>query len=303
MTVPEIQLHSTLRPLSRLIYGAWRLADDTDTSDRHIQAKIEACLAQGIHTFDHADIYGDYQCESLFGRAFAGMTEYRSICRHITKCDIALKSSQFPTRRVKHYDTSARYITDSVETSLSRLGLEQLDVVLIHRPDPLMDPAETGAALDALIDSGKTVAVGVSNFRPWDWALLQQSMRHPLITNQIEISLLHHTPLTNGDLASLQTQGVHPMAWSPLAGGQLFQAEHPVGRRLMPQLKALAETCQVEPSAVALAWLLAHPAGIVPIVGTNALSRIQTLSQCFEVTLDRETWFELYELALGHEVP
>jgi len=303
MNIPEIQFHNTLRPMSRLIYGAWRLADDSDTSDRHIQAKIEACLVQGIHTFDHADIYGDYRCESLFGRAFAAMHDARALCRHITKCDIALKSAQFPARRVKHYDTTAGYITTSVENSLSRLGLQQLDLVLIHRPDPLMNAAETGAALDALIDSGKTKAVGVSNFRPWDWALLQSRMRHPLVTNQIEISLIHHMPMTNGDLASLQTLGVHPMAWSPLAGGQLFDPTHPVGRRVLPRLTALAGQWQVEPSALALAWLLAHPAGIVPIVGTNALSRIERLNECFSVRMDRETWFELYELALGHEVP
>ena len=294
-------LSSSGLEFSRLIYGAWRLADDPDTSKTHIQAKIEACLEIGMTTFDHADIYGDYQCERLFGQAFKEMSDAHGITQHVTKCDIALISEQFPQRRVKYYDTSAAYIQRSVENSLDLTGVEVMDLVLIHRPDPMMNADETGAALDALIDSGKTRAVGVSNFAVRDWELLQSRMRHPLQTNQIEISLLANQALTNGDLAFLQQHRVNPMAWSPLGGGALF-GDSPAAQRLKPALDAHAQAAGVDPAAVALAWLLAHPAGIFPVIGSNNIDRIRSSADALKVNLSRHDWFELYELARGHEV-
>ena len=176
---------------------------------------------------------------------------------------------------------------------------EQLDLLLIHRPDPLMDHRETGAALDALVASGKVRAVGVSNFRPYDWDLLQSGMATRLVSNQIELSLKAHAAFTNGDIAHLQRLGVAPMAWSPLAGGQLL-AEAP--EELRKRMAELGAAQGVEWSAVAVAWLLRHPARIMPVLGTNNLARIATLSDCTRVEMDRQTWFELYSLALGHEV-
>lgn len=287
---------------SRLVYGAWRLADDADRSKANVQAKIEACLDVGMTTFDHADIYGDYECETLFGEAFREMTDAHSLTQHITKCDIALVSEKFPARTVKYYDTSAAYIEQSVNTSLTRCGVEQMDVVLIHRPDPFMDADETGAMLDALVDAGKTKAVGVSNFKAQDYHLLQSRMKHPLVTNQIEISLIHNQAMTNGDLAFLQQHRVTPMAWSPLAGGDLF-GNGESAARVRPRLEQHAQEQGVDISAVALAWLLAHPAGIVPVIGTNNIDRIRASADAVKVELSRHDWFELYELANGHEVP
>lgn len=288
--------------ISQLVYGAWRLADDSDTSLKHVQAKIEACIDVGMTTFDHADIYGDYSCETLFGQAFKDMTDARAVAQHVSKCDVALLSDKFPTRKVKHYDTTAAYVTQSAETSLQRLGIEALDLLLIHRPDPLMNADETGAALDALVDSGKVKNVGVSNFKPWDFSLLQSRMKHPLVANQIEISLLANACFTNGDLAHAQEHRITPMAWSPLAGGALF-GDSPAATRVMARLTEIADAQSVDTTAVALAWLLAHPAGIVPVIGTNNLARISASARALDVSLSREDWFELYELANGHEVP
>lgn len=291
-------------PMSRLIYGVWRLADDHDTSLTHALHKIEACLDQGITTFDHADIYGDYECEALFGRALHGHNALKQKMQIITKCDIMLMSpDKFPSRKVKHYDTSAGHIRDSVENSLHRLGVDVIDMLLIHRPDPFMNHNETGATLDALVAEGKVRGVGVSNFMPWDIDLLQAGMKSPLLTNQIEINLINKSAFTNGQLACAQRLGRPTMAWSPLGGGALFHPGSEVGKRVLPRLNTIADQSGVAAEAVALAWLLAHPAHIMPVVGTNSLSRIARIKDALTVTIDRETWFELWTLAEGKEVP
>ena len=288
--------------LSRLVYGMWRLGDDADTSPAHVQAKVEACLAQGISTMDQADIYGGYEAEAILGAAFRAAPGLRDKVELVTKCDIVAPVGKYASARVKHYDTSARHIRASVEASLTHMATDHIDLLLIHRPDPMMDPHETGAALDALVTEGKVRAVGVSNFRPWDWDLLQSAMATQLCTNQIEMSLIARDSFTNGDLAHLQRLGVPPMAWSPLAGGGLF-GEGDAATRLRPHLERHATAQGVGTDAVAIAWLLAHPARILPVLGTNSLERIARIADATRVTLSREDWFELWTAAAGQEVP
>lgn len=294
----RINLTSDLS-LSRLVYGMWRLGDYIDTSTAHIQKKIETCLEHGITTMDQADIYGDYGAEALLGECLKFAPQLRDQIEIVTKCDIVAPVGRYASARVKHYDTSRAHIEASVEHSLKLMNIEQIDLLLLHRPDPLMDHVETGAALDGLIDSGKVKAVGVSNFRPWDWSLLQSAMDTHLATNQIEMSVLANDAFTNGDLAFLQEHGVSPMAWSPLAGGKLFDDKNAA---LNTKLSTIAIEQNVEASAVAVAWLLAHPAKIIPILGTNNLDRISRMAAATRVSVDRQTWFELYSLALGREV-
>lgn len=285
--------------LSRLIYGMWRLGDDPDTSPAHVQAKIEACLAQGITSFDQADIYGGYTAEAILGNALRAAPGLRDQMQIVTKCDIIAPAGRHSAARVKYYDTSAAHITASVDASLRDMSIDTIDLLLIHRPDPLMDHHETGAALDDLVASGKLRAVGVSNFRPWDMRLLQSGMKTRLVSNQIELSLLAHQGFTNGDVAFHQEQSIPMMAWSPLAGGRLL-AEADV--TLRNRLSEIGADFGTDWSAVAVAWLLRHPAQILPVLGTNTLARIAHISDALRVTLDRQTWFELYSLALGHEV-
>ena len=284
---------------SRLVYGMWRLADDSDTSVKHVDAKINAALDQGITTFDQADIYGGYTAEAVMGAAMKANPSLRQRMEIVSKCDIVIDAGRHSGARVKHYDTTATHINGSVDASLSEMGVDEIDVLLIHRPDPLMDHHETGAALDALVDAGKVRAVGVSNFRPWDWNLLQSAMRHPLVTNQIELSLKHIAPFTNGDLAFHQQHGHVVMAWSPLGGGDLMTASNELTHRL----DNIAKRSGVDRAAVATAFLLAHPAKITPVLGTNNLDRISSISAAETVELDRQDWFSLYEAALGSEVP
>lgn len=284
---------------SRLVYGMWRIGDDADTSPKHVQAKIEACLAQGITTMDQADIYGGYTAEAVLGNALKASPGLRDKLEIVTKCDIVAPAGRHSAARVKYYDTSAAHITASVEASLTDMGTDHVDLLLIHRPDPLIDPDETGPALDALVASGKVRAVGVSNFRPWDFSLLQSSMENNLVTNQIEMSLLATDTFVNGDLAYLQERMVPPMAWSPLGGGRLMDGSKP---ELLAALKRIGAEQGVDETAIAIAWLLRHPAAIMPVMGTNSLDRIARIADATKLEMDRQTWFELYTLAIGREV-
>lgn len=286
--------------ISRLVYGMWRVADDADTSPAHVQAKIEACLAQGITTMDQADIYGDYGAEAVMGAALKAAPALRDKIEIVTKCDIVAPIGKYSDARVKYYDTSAAHITASVEASLTNMATDRIDLLLIHRPDPLMDHHETGAALDALVASGKVRAVGVSNFKLNDWTLLQSAMTTPLCTNQIEASVLHFAPFIDGDIAWMQERAIRPMAWSPLGGGRLFGED---GAAVRAVLDRIAAEQGVDVTAVAVAWLLAHPAKLAPVMGTNNLDRIRAISDAARVEMDRETWFEILTAAWGSEVP
>ena len=284
--------------LSRIVYGMWRLGDDANTSPEHVRAKIDASLDQGITSFDQADIYGGYEAEEILGNALSG-TALRNKMEIVTKCDIIAPVGRYSDATVKYYDTSRAHIMSSVDHSLRLMCIDHIDLLLIHRPDPLMDHHETGAALDEVIASGKVRSVGVSNFRPYDWELLQSAMKNQLVTNQIELSVLAHEAFVNGDVAFHQRIETPLMAWSPLAGGALFSGDHP---EVMNTLSRVATENNVDETAVAIAWLLAHPARILPVLGTNSLERIKGMSAALDVKMDRQTWYEIYTAALGREV-
>ena len=285
--------------VSRLAYGMWRLTDDQNTSAAHVRNKLSACLEQGITTIDQADIYGGYQAEEIFGNALRG-TALRNQIEIVTKCDIVAPVGRHKVARVKYYDTSRAHILASVEHSLRLMHTDHIDLLLLHRPDPLMNHFETGAALDEMVASGKVRAVGTSNFRPHDWKLLQSAMKTPLVTNQIEISVVANEALVNGDIAFHQMNATPIMAWSPLAGGALFDGKN---QPLTNLLTNIAQIQAVDLSAVAVAWLLAHPAHIIPVMGTNNITRIERFSDALKVSMDRQTWYEIYTAARGHEVP
>jgi predicted oxidoreductase len=301
MNMPRVELNPGLS-LSRLAYGVWRLSEAADISAQAVAGRIQACLDQGITTFDHADIYGGYRCEALFGAALRTQPGLKARMEIVTKCDIMLLSDQRPSNRVKHYDTSAAHVQASVERSLQNIGVDAIDLLLIHRPDPLMDHHALGACLDSLIQSGKVRAAGVSNFMPWDLDLLQSAMTNRLLTNQIEISLMQTRGFVDGQIAHAQRLALPVMAWSPLGGGRLF-GQDAAALRLRPALQRVASAQGVDETAVAIAWLLHHPARIIPVLGTNDPARIARMQDALRVTLDRQTWFELYSLANGAEVP
>ena len=284
---------------SQIIYGMWRLSEAEDTSPSHVQAKIEACLEQGITTMDQADIYGGYEAEEVFGDALKAAPHLKDKIEVVTKCDILIPAGRYSGVNGKFYDTSRAHIVASVDHSLRLMNIDKIDTLLVHRPDPFMDHHETGSALDEVIASGKVRSVGVSNFKLHDWTLLQSAMKNKLVTNQIELSLNAHAGFTNGDVAFLQERNIPIMAWSPLGGGELLSGKGVV----QDKMAKLAAEHNVESSAIAVAWLLVHPTRIAPVMGTNNISRIKTLSDALKVNMDRETWFDLYSAAVGHEVP
>ena len=290
---------SSSSSISRIIYGMWRLAEDTNVSSQHIGEKINICLDQGITSFDQADIYGDYSAEEILGETLRKDKSLRNHMEIITKCDIVAPCGKFKNEPLKYYDTSKAHLNRSVDSSLKNMAIEHIDLLLLHRPDPLMNADETGEALDELITTGKVRSVGVSNFKPWDWSLLQSRMSNKLMSNQIEFSLLNSKALTNGDLSFHYRNQTPVMAWSPLGGGNLFNKSG----QLLDCLKTIAKKYEVDEATVALAWILNHPSKILPIVGTNNLDRISRIDKSLAINMDRKTWFELYTASIGHEIP
>ena len=283
---------------SQIIYGMWRLADGEINDAKSVTDKINLCLDQGITTFDQADIYGDYSAEAIFGVALKEDKSLRSKIEIVTKCGIVAPCGKYADVPVKYYDTSKKHIDASVNASLKNMNIDYIDMLLIHRPDPYMDHNETGQALDTLIKSGKIGAVGVSNFKPHDWELLQSTMVNKLHTNQIELSLQSIDAFSNGDVAFHQKNASPIMAWSPLGGGKLMTESN----QLTNKMDQIGTHYKVDRAAVAISFLLSHPANIIPIMGTNNIDRISKISDAFKVKMDRITWFELYTAALGREV-
>jgi predicted oxidoreductase len=287
---------------SRIVAGVMRLREwQMDTAA--IIDFIHQCLDLGITTFDHADIYGSYTCEELFGAALAAETSLRGRIELVTKCGIQLVSPNRPDTRVHHYDTGRAHILASAERSLRNLKTDTLDLLLIHRPDPLMDADEVAEALTALRSSGKVRHAGVSNFMPWQFHLLQSRLDFPLVTNQIELSVLYLDPLHDGTLDQLQRLRIAPMAWSPVAGGRLFDPRDERAARVRGVLEVIGRQVGASVDQVALAWLLRHPARVLPVMGTGKIERLREAAAAEAITLDRQQWFAVWEASAGREVP
>lgn len=298
----RIQLTDGGPTLSRIVTGVMRLREWAMDTDALLNF-IHECLDMGITTFDHADIYGSYTCEALFGKALAAEPSLRGRLELVTKCGIQLVSPNRPDTRVHHYDTSRDHIVASAERSLRNLRTDALDLLLIHRPDPLMDADEVAEALSSLRQSGKVRHVGVSNFMPWQFHLLQSRLDFPLVTNQIELSVLYLDPLHDGTLDQMQRLRVPPMAWSPVAGGRLFNQADERARRVRSALEGIGREVGASVDAVALAWLLRHPARVLPVMGTGKIERLREAVAAENITLDRQQWFAVWEASAGHEVP
>lgn len=300
MTVGRQRLHPDGPELSRLVWGAWRSlkSPETDTPPK-LARLIEGCLELGITSFDHADVYGGYQAEALFGAALREWGGDRGRIELVTKCGVALVGPARPAHRVKHYDSGAAHVRASLEASLRSLGTDHVDLLLLHRPDPLMDADATAEVLARLQQEGKTRAVGVSNHTPAQFELLQSSLPVPLVTNQIELSLLHTEPLLDGMLDHAQRRRIAPMAWSPLGGGGLFGEDGP----LAAALERAAREHGLAAGCIALAWLLRLPSRPLPVLGTTRIDRLRDLARADGLALDRQSWFALYQASLGHPVP
>jgi predicted oxidoreductase len=284
-------LHPQGPSFSRIITGVWRWHT---LSPETVERLIHTSIDEGITTFDHADIYGDHSCEELFGNILRKDSSLRKKIQLVTKCGIKFSSTKRPATWVKHYDTSEDHIVWSVENSLKMLGTDHLDLLLIHRPDPLLDPHEVSETFVKLKAAGKVLHCGVSNFTPSQFEMLQHFLPFPLVTNQIEISLSRIDPLFNGDLDLMLKNGASAMAWSPLGGGKLHFEDRDWFNK--------ASKYNATYSQLALAWLLRHPSNIFPILGTTKPERITEAAKSIDINLDKQDWFEMLKWVMGKEV-
>lgn len=288
---------------SRISHGMWRL-NEWDMTAQQLLRFVEQALEMGVTTFDIADIYGEYTCEALFGEIFKLNPSLREQVEIVTKCGIKLKCDKFPTRKIGHYDTSYDHIIASVEQSLKNMQTDYVDVLLIHRPDPLMNPAETARAFEELHREGKVLYFGVSNFNPMQFEMLQKFFGPKLVTNQVEFSPYCLEHIQNNNVEFFQKQGIVPMAWSPLAGGSLFDPRDLRSERLVMMLEDIAaETGAYGIDLVAYSWILKHPARFVPIVGSGKIERLKRAVDALEVELTTEQWFRILVASQGHPVP
>jgi predicted oxidoreductase len=300
-TMERIRLHKDLE-CSRLVYGWWRLAEWNMTTEE-IVARIEACLELGITTFDHADIYGDYTCESRFGEALARKPQLREQMELVTKCGIKLTSSRYPQHRLNHYDTSKQHIIDSVHRSLKNFRTDRIDLLLIHRPDPLMNPEEVAEAFALLKKEGKVRHFGVSNFLPSQFDMLQSYVDVPLVTNQVEVSVAQLAQFENGTIDHCLQKRIIPMAWSPVGGGSIFRSQEDRYVRLRESLSVIAqEVYAASIDQVMYAWLLMHPVTMLPIIGSGSFERVKSAVQALDIKLTRQHWFEIRRSSLGRDV-
>ena len=299
MPLPLTSLTADGPRLSPIVAGAWRMADWQWSAQERLRW-IEQCLELGVSSFDHADIYGNYQVEALFGQALALAPGLRERIQLVGKCGIKLISDTRPAHRIKHYDTSAAHIVASAEASLRALRAERLDLLLIHRPDALMDADEVAGAFEALRAAGKVAHFGVSNFTPAQFELL--ASRTTLVTNQIELHPLHREPLTDGTLDQLQRLRVRPMIWSPLAGGRLLGGGGEAERRVQAALARVGERHGTSAATIAFAWLLRLPSRPVPVAGSRRIDALREAVQALQIRLEAQDWTDIWQAASGHEV-
>lgn len=281
--------------MSDIVVGTmrWGIWDAKFTTAQY-EAMIDTSMSLGMSTFDHADIYGDYTTEAEFGAALKLHPEWRSQMELVTKCGIIRVCDQKPEHYIKAYDFTKSHILQSAEDSLRNLQTDYLDVMLLHRPDLLMDPDEVAEAFELLYTSGKVRSFGVSNFTPSQVKLLQSTV--PVGVHQLEVSVKDVSAFDDGRLDQCALDGIVPMAWSPLGGGTL-------PNEMLTVLEPLATAFELTPQAIALAWLLQHSSGILPVVGTTKAENLEAAQAALNIKLDRQQWYTIYQAATGTTLP
>ncbi|WP_296380286.1 aldo/keto reductase [Winogradskyella sp.] len=284
---------------SRLIagtmtWGSW----GKQLSKKEMAALMHHCISNNITTFDHADIYGAYTTEIDFGKSFIESGIKREDVQLISKCGIQYVCDN-RDNKVKHYNYSKDYIIWSVEESLKNLNTEYLDLLLLHRPSPLMVAEEIAEAITILKKDGKIRDFGVSNFTPSQMEMI--SLRMDIDVNQIEFSLTQHSAMHDGTLDYMMTSGIKPMAWSPL--GSVFKEDNEQTRRIHKQLGELMDKYNATEDQLLLAWTLKHPSGIHPVVGTTNKDRLKLAVEAQKIDLELEDWFLISVACQGHKVP
>lgn len=303
MSLPRLKLSPNGPEFSRLVYGTWRVLDD-GSSLQELNRRLNRCADLGMTTIDTAEIYGLYEVEEALGKALALSPGLRDRLEIVTKAGIYVPNKFHPERRTAFYNATGARLIKSLEKSLRFLGTDRVDLFLVHRPDWLTSADDTASGLNQLVHDGKIVSAGVSNYSVTQYDLLNSRLEQPLVTNQVEFHLLHMDPVYDGVFDQCQKLQVRPMAWSPLAGGRLFDATNEAARRLAAEAARLADKYDgATLEQLAYAWILAHPAQALPVIGTNKVERIESAEQATNIQLEREDWYALWEAAKGHQIP
>ena len=287
---------SSLSPIiaGAMNWGVW----DKNLKTKEMENLIHICFENKITTFDHADIYGSYTTEAQFGKALSNSKIKREQIQLISKCGIQMLAEK-RNNTIKHYDYSKDYIIWSVENSLKNLKTDFLDVLLLHRPSPLMQADEIAEAVEKLKSEGKIIDFGVSNFTSSQTELIRQ--KTPISYNRIQFSATDYQPMLDGSLDYMQLHQIRPLSWNPL--GSVFRQENMQTYRLRKLLATLVSKYEIGADTILLAWILKHPAHIIPIAGTVNVARIQALMKATELQLSQEDWFAIWTESMGNEVP
>ncbi len=293
----KIYLSDSGPKVSPAIYGFWRWEDVSAAGEATMEKIVNFCLELGINTFDHADIYGGYQCEEVFGNVLSRKSFRREDVVLFTKCGVRIPHSGHPDIKVRYYDTSAEHILESVDNSLRKLRTDYIDIFLLDQLDPLSNLEETALMLERLRGSGKIRNIGVANFSVFQHQLLASYLRVPLVTNHIELNILNTTALDNGQLDYIKQRYMRPLAAAPLAGGRIENGTDPLALRVHHKLQELSKKYNAHIESIAVAWLV--KLGALPLIGTTSDQRIKNIVNAFDVNLDRQDWYELYHASKG----
>lgn len=303
--IPRVQISPKGPIFSQLVYGTWRVLDDSaSATPQNMVARLHKCIELGITTIDTAEIYGLYRVEEFLGQALKLDSTLRNKLEIVTKSGIYVPCEFHPDRKTAFYNASAERLIKSAEKSMRFMGIDHIDLLLVHRPDWLTSAEETAAGLNKLLKDGKIRAAGVSNYNVHQFDLLNSLMDQPLATNQVEFHLLHMDPIYDGVFDQCQKQRVKPMAWSPLAGGRLMDPANEAGQRLRKAAEGLsAKYGGASLDQLAYAWILAHPSAPLPVIGTNKIERLESAAQAAAIKLEREDWYALWTAAKGCGIP
>jgi predicted oxidoreductase len=292
----KIYLSDSGPKVSPAVYGFYRW-NEGDLSQYKMESIIDLCLQLGINTFDHADIYGGYQCEEMFGEIIKSKRIKREDIVLFTKCGINLPHRSRPDIRTKYYDTSKEHILKSIENSLRNLRTDYIDIFLLNQLDPLSDLEETAITFQKLRERGKVKNMGVVNFSVFQHQLLSSFLRIPIVTNHIELNLLNTSAFDNGQIDYIKQKYMRPLATAPLAEGQIANSLEKKPLLIRRKLEELSSKYNAQIESIAVAWIV--KLGALPLIGTTDEQRIKNIASAFDIDLDRQDWYELYEASRG----
>ena len=303
--LPRLRLSPNGPEFSRIAYGTWRLLDHAESAaPRALLERLQRCADLGLTTIDTAEIYGGYRVEEALGAALALDKGLRARLEIVTKAGIYVPNTFHRDRKVSYYDASGARLIKSAEKSLRFLGVDHLDLLLVHRPDWLTSPDDTADGLNRLIQDGKIRSAGVSNHSVHQFEALNARVSQPLVTNQVELSLLHMEPIFDGVTDQCQRLGIAPMTWSPLAQGRLMRTDDDAAVRVQTVAAAMAPRYDgATVDQLAYAWILAHPSRPLPIIGSNRIDHIESAVRAAGIALSREDWYALWTAAQGRRIP